>query len=749
MRRFRSLLLAFGIVAVMCAIGAGVLAERTREKLDHDLTLAAAHRATALNEYFHSARAVASITSHSSAFADFYDAPRSRTDRMARGGRMMDRVVESLRYLDALYPDSMGEAAFVDRSGAVNARVIRGRVAPADDPLADESGQPFFAPAFRQLYGKVYQSRPYVSPAIGEWVISNATKIDTGLGVSPALVHFEVTVESLRLAAYDPDGRQRVRVVDLETGSVVVDSTTPQVQGETLGASADRSLAWVTERHDGAHRSDDVWRHAVRVIDTSGENVNHWAVVVSMAKPTGAWASPYSYGPVALLVIGLILLVLSAMGFVAKNRSSHRTARRDDLTGLANRLAVREHVETELLGGRELTVLLLDLDRFKYVNDALGHHAGDELLTVLAQRLTEALREPADLVARLGGDEFVVIASATSRPEQVHGLCERVTKAIIEPVRLGGLDVTLGASIGVAIAPEHGRDYGTLLQHADIAMYDAKRRRTGWQIYHPALAMEERPDLAIDAELRRAIEDGQLVLHYQPTVDLASGQVTAAEALVRWQHPRRGLLAPSHFVPFAEVTGSIRLMTTAVLGMALAQAAQWRAAGQDLPVAVNVSAHDVTDPGFVERVIEALAARDLPGTSLVIELTETGLLADADAAAGVLQRLTELGIRVAVDDFGAGYASLPYLRRFPVSVLKLDSSIVQGLTVDATDAALVRWTVDMAHSLGITCVAEGVEDATTLAALEELGCDQAQGFYLQRPGPAADLQLHQSTVLTR
>ena len=749
MRRFRSLLLALGIVAVMCAVGGGVFAERMQEKLDHDLTLAAAYRATEFNDYFHSARAVAALTSHSSAFADFYDAPGSRTDRIAAGGRVIDRVVESLRYIEALYPDSVGEACFIDRSGAENARVVRGRVAPADELSPDETEQPFFEPAFRQLYGKVYQSKPYVSPDTGEWVISNATKIDTGLGVSPALVHFEVTVESLRLAAYDAAGRQQVRIVDLDTGAVVIDSLTPQAEGEPLGASADRSLRWVTERHDGAYRSDDGRRHAVRAIDTSGENANRWAVVVSMEQPSGAWAGPFSFGPIASLGLGLLLLVLSVLGFLAKNRSTHRAARRDDLTDLANRLAVREHVETQLLGGQELTVLLLDLDRFKHVNDALGHHAGDELLTVLAQRLTEALREPADLVARLGGDEFVVIASATSRPDQVHALCERVTRAIIEPVRLGGLDVTLGASIGVAIAPAHGRDYGTLLQHADIAMYDAKRRRTGWQVYHPALAMEERPDLAIDAELRRAIEEGQLVLHYQPTVDLASGQVTGAEALVRWQHPRRGLLAPSHFVPFAEVTGSIRLMTTAVLGMALDQAAQWRAAGQEIPVAVNVSAHDVTDPGFVERVTDALALRDLPGTSLVIELTETGLLADADGASGVLQRLTELGVRVAVDDFGAGYASLPYLRRFPVSVLKLDSSIVQGLTVDATDAALVRWTLDMAHSLGISCVAEGVEDAATLAALEELGCDQAQGFHFQRPWPAADLQLPRPTVSAR
>jgi diguanylate cyclase (GGDEF)-like protein len=458
--------------------------------------------------------------------------------------------------------------------------------------------------------------------------------------------------------------------------------------------------------------------------------------VVSVPEPTGPWASPAAVGPVALVLAGALLLAMSMVGYVRHGRSMHRAARRDELTTLHNRRAALEIADALLAKERQLAVILFDLDRFKHVNDSLGHHAGDQLLAVIARRLAEVVRDPDDVVARLGGDEFVVLARGVHDEDAVRHLCERLARAISAPVTIDGLDVAVGASIGIALAPEHGTDFGTLLQHADIAMYHAKGRRTGWQVYRDGLAPNDRTELTLDADLRRAVADGDLEVHFQPSYSVATGELTRVEALVRWRHAGRGLLMPDMFVPFAETTGAIKLITREVLGQVLDQVVAWRAEGIDATVSVNVSAHDVADHSFADRVSAELSSRGLPGSSLVVELTETALLSDPDSAGQVLGRLVASGVTVAVDDFGAGYASLLYLRRYPVSILKLDRTLVQGLTVNATDAALVRWTVEMAHSLGVTCVAEGVEDAVTLEALAELGCDEAQGYHLQAPAPA-------------
>jgi len=304
-----------------------------------------------------------------------------------------------------------------------------------------------------------------------------------------------------------------------------------------------------------------------------------------------------------------------------------------------------------------------------------------------------------------------------------------------------GVEVSVGVSIGIARAPKHGTDYGTLLQRADIAMYVAKAGRTGWQTYHEGLAPGNGAELLMDAELRRGIVAGQLEVHFQTSFDISTGTPTRTEALVRWRHPERGLLMPGHFIPQAETTGAIQLVTRDVLRQALDQVTSWKADGHEVAVAVNASVQDVIAPEFADHVIAALTARGLGGSSLVIELTESALLTDPGLAGAVLNRLAAAGVGIAIDDFGAGYASLLYLRRYPVSILKLDRSLVQSLASNATDAALVRATVAMAHSLGVTCVAEGVENPATFEALADLGCDEAQGFYLQAPGPGPEMVL--------
>jgi diguanylate cyclase (GGDEF)-like protein len=743
-QRFRAALLALGLLLMTAGVAAGVLAEKAREDLDHDLKLASASRATAVEDFAERARAVTLVASHSAAFTYFYRAGGTREQRIrGQSGdpNLMPSVQTALTDVGLLFSDSLAAAGFIDRSGAENAVVVRGDRVDPEDLSQDRSDAAFFDRAFALPYGKVYQSVPYRSNATGDWVISTATKVDVGPGVSPAVVHFDFTIESFRLALYRDQADVRVRVVDLLDGRVIIDSTKPQDIFRPLGNPSDHSLRWVRTSRDGQVRSDAGMRHVVQRARADRNIATMWAVVVSVPERTGAWAGPTSAGPLAMVVVGVLLLGLSVGGYAKHGRSMFRVARRDELTGLRNRLAAREAAEALLAKPRGLAVLLCDLDRFKHVNDSLGHHAGDHLLTVIAQRLAEVVREPDDLVARLGGDEFVVLAGGVHDHESISVLCERLTRAVTAPVKVDGLEVSVGVSIGIAIAPGDGADYGTLLQRADIAMYDAKARRSGWQIYNAGLAPSDRAELTMDADLRRAVGAGELVLHFQPSFSISTGAHTRTEALVRWRHPERGLLSPGHFIPMAETTGAIKLVTREVLRQSLDQVVNWRAAGQDVPVAVNVSAHDVTDPDFADHVTGALTARGLPGSSLAIELTETALLTDPKIAGQVLSRLAAAGVALAVDDFGAGYASLLYLRRYPVSVLKLDLSLVQGLTENATDAALVRWTVEMAHSLGVTCVAEGVEDAETLRALAELGCDEAQGYFLQVPVPADELVL--------
>ena len=744
MQRFRTALLALGLLLVMAGLAAGVLAERSRQDLDSDLRLNVESRVTAVDDFTARARAVTLVASHSAAFTSFYRTTGTRAQRIrAEVGdpTLMPSVHTALRDVGLLFRDSVVAAGFIDRSGAENAVVVRGDPVDPENLAADRTDAPFFDRAFELPYGAVYQSSPYRSDATGEWVISTATKVDAGPGVSPAIVHFELTVESVREAMYSERPGLRVRVVDLLDGRVIVDSTKPQYVDRPLGDPEDRSLRWVQTSKDGQFRSEAGFRHDVRLAKVGSGIATSWAVVASVRQPTGPWARPTSVGPTTMVLSGLLLLGLSIIGYARHGRSMHRAARTDYLTGLRNRMAVREIAETRLAKDRELAVIVFDLDRFKHVNDSLGHHAGDILLGVIAQRLSELVRHPDDVVGRLGGDEFIVLAHDIHDDEAVRVLCERLVRAISDPVTVNGLAVSVGVSIGIARAPMHGTDYGTLLQRADVAMYVAKAGRTGWQIYHEGLAPGDGAELLMDAELRSGIPAGQLEVHFQSSFDIVTGAPARTEALVRWRHPERGLLMPGHFIPQAESTGSIGLVTWDVVRQALDQVMVWKDDGHAIPVAVNVSAQDVIHPEFADNVIAALTARGLTGSSLVIELTESALLTHPDVAGSALHQLRAAGVGIAIDDFGAGYASLLYLRRYPVSMLKLDRSLVRSLVDNPTDAALVRATVEMAHSLGVTCVAEGVENAATFDALADMGCDEAQGFYLQAPGPAPEMVL--------
>jgi diguanylate cyclase (GGDEF)-like protein len=446
---------------------------------------------------------------------------------------------------------------------------------------------------------------------------------------------------------------------------------------------------------------------------------------------------------VVTLVAGLLLVWLALFRVVARaSRRLRHQATHDALTDLPNRSALHEHGASALAGARRhgtlAALLLIDLDRFKEVNDTLGHEQGDRLLVDVAQRLRDVLRR-GDVLARLGGDEFAVLAVLPHRGA-LGEIATRLHAALVRPFDVGGVAVELGASIGIALQPDHGRDVSTLLRRADVAMYEAKRGGTQIETYDPARDPYSAERLTLLGELRHAIDHDELVLHFQPKVALDTGRVIGVEALLRWQHPERGLLGPGEFLPLAERTGLISDVTTWVLEAALRQCAEWRAEGTDLPMAINLAGANIIDITLPTRVAEALRRWDVPGDRLQCEISEDTVMGDPRRATDVLERLRALGVRLSLDDFGTGHSSLSYLKRLPLDEVKIDRSFVSGMAVDASDAAIVRSTIDLARHLGLDVVAEGVETEDVLDALQALHCDVAQGFLLSRPLPALELE---------
>jgi diguanylate cyclase (GGDEF)-like protein/PAS domain S-box-containing protein len=415
-------------------------------------------------------------------------------------------------------------------------------------------------------------------------------------------------------------------------------------------------------------------------------------------------------------------------------------ATHDPLTGLANRRALFGTLASAIAEasqrGVELTVLLLDLDRFKELNDTLGHAAGDQLLRELRPRLLDAARD-ADLIARFGGDEFAVLLPLGAGSEEGERIAALICAAIEKHFVLDGLCLSIRASMGIAVFPHHGSSAEALLQHADVAMYCAKANGAGFEIYNRKRDAHSRERLALLGELPAAIGSGQLVLHYQPKVALASGCISGVEAMLRWEHPRLGLLAPSRFLPLAEQAGLMRELTLETLERALAQCATWRECGLDLPVAVNLAAPNLLDASLAPDISALLARLRLDPSALVLEITETIIAADPRRVREVLAQLRELDITLSLDDFGTGSSSLAFLRELPVQELKIDRSFIADVT--SRDGAITRMIIDLARHLGLRTVAEGIEDADTLAQIVSFGADAVQGFFFARPLPAAEM----------
>jgi diguanylate cyclase len=443
-----------------------------------------------------------------------------------------------------------------------------------------------------------------------------------------------------------------------------------------------------------------------------------------------------------VFTVGLGLLVGCWLLLVSYQRRIKHQALSDALTGLPNRTLLRDRTGQAIRqADRELVpaaLALIDLDRFKEVNDTLGHHHGDQLLIQVGQRLQAALRQ-VDTVARLGGDEFAVLLPRIETGDGAVTVARKLQAALEAPFVLDGLTLDVEASIGLALYPEHGNDPEELLQRADIAMYTAKATHAGFVLFDPSQDQHSPRRLALLGELRRALDLRQLRLHYQPKVDAHTGRVLGVEALVRWQHPDHGLVPPDEFVPLAERTALIGPLTHHVLDQALGQCRQWREVGHELSVAVNVSARRLLDLAFPDEVGDLLARHQVPARLLVVELTESTVMADPVHALEILSRLNTMGVQLSIDDFGTGYSSMAYLKSLPVHELKVDRSFVSQMLRNSSDAVIVHSTVELGRNLGLRVVAEGVEDSLTLQHLDLLGCHAVQGYHISRPVPPDDL----------
>jgi diguanylate cyclase (GGDEF)-like protein len=460
----------------------------------------------------------------------------------------------------------------------------------------------------------------------------------------------------------------------------------------------------------------------------------------------------------SLLLLPLIALPLAAVHKAAKvslenaglvetlklkAEENEYQATHDALTRLPNRTLFHDRLQQAILSvarsGAAVAVMLMDLDRFKEINDALGHQTGDLVLQEMSRRLTVVVRE-GDTIARLGGDEFALVVNALDDVGAVQIVANRILRAFDEPFMINGMALHIGTSLGIAVHPEQGHTPDVLIQRADVAMYTAKANRTGFEYYSPESDYHSPARLALVDELRSAIEQHELTLHYQPKVNFATNRVVGVEALARWEHPRRGAISPVEFIELAEQSGLINALTFYVLDRALEQMNEWLGKGLDLAVSVNLSLQSLLDLQLPTVVAEMLKKWNVPPANLILEITESCMMSDPTRTMAILNKLNDMGVRLSIDDFGTGYSSLSYLKRLPVTELKIDKSFVMDMLADDSNAVIVRSTIDLGRNLGLAVVAEGVASDEIYETLIGLGCSIAQGFHISRPIPAPEIE---------
>jgi diguanylate cyclase len=443
-----------------------------------------------------------------------------------------------------------------------------------------------------------------------------------------------------------------------------------------------------------------------------------------------------------ILLVAAVLALLACLGLARREQSvlarTRVEAHTDELTGLANRRRLYEAVDQALVEQAGLALLLIDLNRFKEINDTLGHNVGDELLQQVGDRLRQTQREDI-LLARIGGDEFVALLSGDGEESAALRVAGSLRDAFDEPFPLDGLTIPMQASIGIGLAPQHASTRSEVLRCADVAMYRAKTRGTVIESYVAESDIHSRDYLALVSELRQAVGAKGLILHYQPKCSIKDGKFAGVEALVRWQHPQRGLLSPGAFIPIAEREGIMRDLTIDVLDRALMQQRRWRTNGLRIPVAVNLSAASLIDSRLPDDVQTLITRHEANPADLELEITEDTLMQDPNRALAVIARISEMGVSFSLDDFGTGYSCLAQLKRLPVKSLKIDRSFIMNMTNSSDDTNIVQSAIQLGHSLNLSVVAEGIESPEHLRQLEDFGCDVAQGFHLGRPLPADEI----------
>src|SRR3569623_292446 len=424
------------------------------------------------------------------------------------------------------------------------------------------------------------------------------------------------------------------------------------------------------------------------------------------------------------------------------NQQLAHQAMHDTLTHLPNRALFNDRLRTTLLGARRektsFAVICVDLDLFKEINDTMGHHAGDMVLLHVAEACNRTLRD-SDTVARMGGDEFAIIMPRVSGIESAVIVANRLLEAIRQPLPIGEKWIQVEASLGLAVYPHHGEYEQELLHNSDAAMYEAKRKKMGVMVYRSELSSNRQEQVALKGELRQALQKGELILHYQPKVDVGSNRVNGVEALARWEHPRLGLLYPAQFIPLAETSGLIKEVTIEVVHIALRQIREWLDADIKLSVSINISMWNLQDRCFPEQIGKLLTKYGIPGILLEMEVTETAIMNDPARSVEIIKKLVELGVQVSIDDFGTGYSSMAYLQSLLIAKIKIDKTFVMSMGTGESNEAIVRSTIDLAHNLGLKAVAEGVETEKSWTKLKELGCDLAQGYYMSKPLPPEEL----------
>jgi diguanylate cyclase (GGDEF)-like protein len=727
MRRSPFVALLVGLVLLSVGLLGMAAAVAQQRQQDRTLERDSGQVASAFSSYFERARSLDLLLAQNPAFRPSGGRPVTNAEANA-----------ALAYLQRLYPGAIGEACLIDSQGRELARVTRGTPAPVEQLSSAEARNPFFAPTLALRPGQVYQARPYVSQDTGDWVISNSTWVRQADG-TPLIVHFEVALESFRQYLATSSAGRHVAVVDRATELTVLRDHIPlpdRAGGEFAHFSAAAALRAGQTRPATTH----VTGQRLATGDVVGEpgNANDW-VIVEWTTSRASLVPPWIGGSAAAAGIGLVVFFLVVLR--RQQSALRRAARLDHLTGMANRKALEEALDAAVAAaeepeGERVAVLVIDLDGFKQINDTLGHDQGDWVLQEIGRRLHANTFE-FDTAARLGGDEFAVVLRQLRDADDVAAVAARLREALVRPIDVGGVPRFIGASIGAAVYPQHGRSSTELLRAADAAMYQAKRSREGVRVYEVGtVAGASAAGLA--AELVLAIENAEIELAFQPEYSLVTGVVVGVEALARWSRTGEAV-PPSEFIPLAEQTGLIRSLTQLTLRKALDEARVWRAAGKVVPVSVNLSARLVTDRTLQADVGVLLTERELSGEALVLQITEAAVINDPEVAVEVLGGWRQLGVRIELDDFGSGYASFKALHQLPLDGVKIDRDVVND--GDVGGRSMLEAIIEIGRRLGLKVVAEGIEDGPTLDLLRDLGADTAQGYHLARPMSAEALRL--------